>query len=306
MNISVDADGTIWTLKHPELGDILPNAKKVINYWHSRGHTIIINTCRTLSHAENARAYLTQMGIKYDFFNENNPANIARYGSDSRKISADVAIDDMTLNDVVLKKMIGVEGYNNQLWQVSLEQLEMVEKPCIISIVGESGSGKSLAAEYLESMYNINLIESYTDREKRHPEERGHTFLTKDQFTKLEGEQLAFTEFGGNRYCCLTNDLFHINSYVIDEDGLDMLDSQWFTVYDIYSLRIHRPEFDRRSDVGDERVDRDEGRFNKKDNEFDYVINNDSSEKELLYKELDKFMKIFRLDGRSKEYDVYI
>ena len=63
MNIIVDFDGCIAENDYPELGTILPNAKEVINYWHSRSHTIIVNTCTALHFAENAKNYLINCGI---------------------------------------------------------------------------------------------------------------------------------------------------------------------------------------------------------------------------------------------------
>ena len=40
------------------------------------------------------------MGIKYHYFNENFPHLIDRYGGDTRKISADIYIDDKCLFDI--------------------------------------------------------------------------------------------------------------------------------------------------------------------------------------------------------------
>lgn len=306
MVISIDFDGTICENRYPQMGEPLPNAKQVINYWYDRGHTIIINTCRTGHYEEHAKSYLNYHGIRYNYMNENDPKLIEKYMSDTRKISADVYLDDRTLADVTLRAMMGIEEYNKQYWDTASSQLQYVEKPCIICITAESGAGKSVSAEYLENIYGINLIQSYTDREKRFPEETGHTFLTKKEFDNIGGEQLAFTKFGENRYCCLTNDLSLINTYVIDEDGLVMLRANWSERYDIYSIRLHRPEFDRREQVGDERVDRDKGRFTLKDSEFDYVIVNDENKIETLYNKLENFMKLFRLDGRAKEYDLIL
>jgi guanylate kinase len=308
MVISCDFDGTICKQEYPFIGDILPNAKYCINYLYNRGHTIVINTCRALHYAEQAKIWLEAEGIKYDYFNENDSLLIERYGTDTRKISADVYIDDKSLNDVTLKKMIGLENYNNQLWNTSLKQFEFIEKPCIICIIGESGAGKSLAAKYLYNHYNINLVNSYTNRKQRNPEDTDHIFLSTKEYNDLLGEKLAETTFGEKgkeqySYCSLTNDMSHINTYLITEDGLEMLQKEWGEVYDIYSVRIHRGEFDRRESVGDERVDRDKGRFNMKDTEFNYVINNDSNKKEYLYKELGVFMRIFRLESRAEEFN---
>ena len=306
MHISLDCDGTIWEDKYPDVGDLLPMAKETINYWHSRSHTIIINTCRALHYAENAKNYLIANGIKFDFFNENDTKLIQKYGTDTRKISADAYIDDKSRNNLLIKYMIGTEAYNNQFWQSELEEFQFIEKPVIICVVGESGSGKSLCAEYLEGQYNINLIQSYTDRPKRHSEETGHTFLTTKQFNNLNGDVLAYTKFGDYQYCCLVDDLMHINCYVIDEDGLNMLKDKWHRMFDIYSLRLKRPDFDRYESVGEERYSRDKGRFTMKDVEFDYIINNDDNKKEYLFRKIDEFMKIFRLDGRAKEYSTLI
>lgn len=306
MIISIDFDGTIIKDNYPNITELLPNVKYVLQYWFNRSHNIIINTCRNLQHAENAKNYLIQEGIPFDYFNENSPKNIERFGSDTRKISCDIQIDDKNLNDVTLKKMIGVDGYNDMLWQTSLEQMELVEKPCIITIVGESGAGKSKAAEYLRQHYDINLIESYTDRPKRTPDEQGHTFLTQTEFTNLQGEQLAYTKFGDFRYCCLVNDLMHCNSYIIDENGLEMLKANWDDQFDIYSLRIHRPMFDRLHSVGDARVSRDEGRYNMKDSQFDFVIHNNDNKIENLYGKLEEFMSVMRLKERSNQYTPFI
>lgn len=313
MILSIDFDGTIVENKYPDLGDLLPNSKKVINYLHSRGHTIIINTCRTSHYVENAKAYLTQKGIHFDLCNENSPKMIEKYGNNTRKISCDAFIDDLNISDIVLRKRLGTEAYNEEVWKMHLEEFQFIEKPCIICLVGESGAGKSLAAEYLESMYDINLIQSYTDRDKRYPSESGHTFLSQLEFDRImeDGELLCCTEYGEeskrkDRYFCLTEDLSHMNLYVITEDGFEELRDRWKNHYDIYSIRIHRPLYDRVCDVGEDRVKRDEGRFSLLDSEFDYIINNDVNEKEYLYKQLDLFLSTTRLAGRAKPYDLFI
>ena len=72
--------------------------------------------------------FLNYNGIRYSRINSNSPQYIAKYGSDTRKISADIYFDDkgMVVDfsefDAIIKKM---------------------EKPTIIAIVGESGSGKA-------------------------------------------------------------------------------------------------------------------------------------------------------------------
>ena len=306
MHIAIDYDNTIVQSTYPDVGELLPDVKKVINYWYDRGHTIIINTCRAKYHADNAKNFLVNKGVRFSLFNENDKRLIEKYGTDTRKISADVYIEDKDINQLVLKHRMGEENYNYQFWSVCLQQLCFLEKPTIICIVGESGAGKSLAANYLWNDYDINLIDSYTDRPKRKPDETGHIFLKPKEFDRLQGDRLAYTKYGEHRYCSLVSDMFHINTYVIDENGLQMLKSKWSEAFDVISLRIKRPLFDRIENVGEERTDRDKGKFNMKDCEFDYVIDNDDNQKEFLFHKVDEFMRKYNLKERAKEYDLNI
>lgn len=98
--IAVDFDGTICTLGYPEIGRERKGAKERINQLYDEGYAIVINTCRQGKAAEDAKTFLKIRGIKYDEFNENMPFLIDLYGCDTRKISADVYIDDKCLFDI--------------------------------------------------------------------------------------------------------------------------------------------------------------------------------------------------------------
>lgn len=95
--ISIDYDDTIVYADYPEVGVLKPYAREVINQLYNEGHTIIINTCRSGDHQQMAAMYLHDMGIKFHHINENHPDNIAMYDSDSRKIFADIYVDDKQL-----------------------------------------------------------------------------------------------------------------------------------------------------------------------------------------------------------------
>jgi hypothetical protein len=95
--ISIDYDDTIVFAAYPEVGLIKPQAKDVINQLYNEGHTIIINTCRSGEHQDMAEEYLHNCGVLFHHINENHPDNIAQYDSDSRKIFADIYIDDKQL-----------------------------------------------------------------------------------------------------------------------------------------------------------------------------------------------------------------
>jgi hydroxymethylpyrimidine pyrophosphatase-like HAD family hydrolase len=116
--ISIDYDDTIVYADYPNIGVIKPFAALVINQLYSEGHTIIINTCRSGEHETAAAQYLTDKGVKFHHINENHPDNIAQYDSDSRKIFADVYIDDKQLGGLPDNWMTIYEVLHEQLKRV--------------------------------------------------------------------------------------------------------------------------------------------------------------------------------------------
>jgi hypothetical protein len=97
MIIAVDFDGTIVEDKYPEIGKLKPFAKWVINALRHEGYYMILWTSRRDKELLEAKEFLLKEGIIFDAFNESNPENIAKYGCDTRKIFADLYIDDKNL-----------------------------------------------------------------------------------------------------------------------------------------------------------------------------------------------------------------
>lgn len=91
--ISIDFDGTIVESDYPDIIGMKPHAKEIINRLYE-DFVIVINTCRAGDFAKMAEDWLKENGVKYHFFNENDPARIEAYNTDTRKISADLYIDD--------------------------------------------------------------------------------------------------------------------------------------------------------------------------------------------------------------------
>jgi len=152
-------------------------------------------------------------------------------------------------------------------------------KPIIICLVGESGTGKTTIAEIIEKKYSIPMIYSYTDRPPRYSTEHGHTFVTPEEYDKLNIEDMiAYTTFGGNRYCCLKQDVHEYNTYVIDERGLKYLEINFGDIYNIFAVRVLRDESLR--NVEQSRIDRDRGMFGMGVN-YDISINNNCEIEEL-------------------------
>ena len=94
----------------------------------------------------------------------------------------------------------------------------MNHKPLIL-LVGKSGSGKTTIAEYLEKHYGMKMLESYTTREPRYEGEKGHTFITYNEYLQLQNK-VGVTYFDGKYYCCTQEQCDNSDVYVIDPDGI--------------------------------------------------------------------------------------
>lgn len=95
MIIAVDFDGTLsLDAKYPDIG--LPNTKlfNSIKESQKQGHTIILWTCREGKELDEAVKWCDEQGLYFDYINENVPW----LGFDSRKIVADIYIDDCAYN----------------------------------------------------------------------------------------------------------------------------------------------------------------------------------------------------------------
>ena len=260
MVISIDFDGVIVSNRYPSIGVLRNDTKETLDKWNNQGHTIVINTCRAGRYATEALQFLMENSIPFHYFNANPQQLIDKCGTDTRKISADIYFDD--------KNPKGFYG-----WEHAKDEVNNIQKPLVICIIGESGSGKTTWATYIEQQYGIPMIQSYTDRPRRNDNEEGHIFLEVSDFDLLkEEDMIAYTRFGDYRYCCLKQDVKQLNTYVIDEDGFDMLKQRYDDIYDIVSIRVSCDADELRNRVGEERANRDKGRFNMSDFDFDFKL----------------------------------
>jgi trehalose-6-phosphatase len=92
--IAVDFDGTLCTDSYPQIG--IPNLPLIdlLRRMREQGKQVILWTCRCGELLEQAVDWCKRFGLEFDAVNENVPETMARYGTESRKISADVYIDD--------------------------------------------------------------------------------------------------------------------------------------------------------------------------------------------------------------------
>ena len=90
----------------------------------------------------------------------------------------------------------------------------------IVLIVGESGSGKSTICDELTKRYGLKQVKSYTTRPRRSEDEDGHTFISDEEFDRLENV-CAYTYFDNHRYCATREQIDNSDLYIIDPYGID-------------------------------------------------------------------------------------
>ena len=112
----------------------------------------------------------------------------------------------------------------------------------LMCILGCSGSGKTTICNELEKRYGLKQIPSYTTRKPRFEGEKGHTFISEDEFKHLSYEQpfVAYAETTGAKYgvttAMLENEKYSL--YVIDYSGLKYLKEHYKGNREIISVFV--------------------------------------------------------------------
>jgi Bacterial dnaA protein helix-turn-helix len=128
MIIAVDFDGVIarddnW----PQIGNMILGAKEAISKLREDGNFIIVNTCRSNGDLVSAINWMLENGIGFDLVNENHPDHVKMFDYNSRKIFADIYIDDRNLggfpgwNSFMIRRL-----YDKNIIQKSAEHLKAV------------------------------------------------------------------------------------------------------------------------------------------------------------------------------------
>lgn len=94
---AIDFDNTIAYDAHPNIGELISGAKECITKIKELGGEICIWTCRTGEQELMVKEFLDKNNIPYDKINESFDESVEQYGGDSRKVFADIYIDDRTL-----------------------------------------------------------------------------------------------------------------------------------------------------------------------------------------------------------------
>lgn len=124
----------------------------------------------------------------------------------------------------------------------------------IVLIVGESGSGKSTICDELNKRYGLKQVKSYTTRPRRSEDEDGHTFISEEEFNKLENI-CAYTYFDNHRYCATKEQVDNADLYIIDPYGIGYFMEKYngrkipMVVYIHADKRIRRKRMKKRGDT---------------------------------------------------------
>ena len=97
MTIAVDFDGTIVEHRYPAIGPEKPFAIDTLKYLCAQRHKLILWTVREGELLDEAVAYCRRRGLEFYAVNKNYPEEKPTHEGYSRKLQADLFIDDRNL-----------------------------------------------------------------------------------------------------------------------------------------------------------------------------------------------------------------
>ena len=101
--IAIDFDNSLAFTDYPIIK--APNTELVeFIRQHQNDYVFILWTMREGKQLNYAKEWIKQQGIRFDFYNQNTPWNIQKYG-DRRKIYADYYIDDHNISIHELERL---------------------------------------------------------------------------------------------------------------------------------------------------------------------------------------------------------
>ena len=97
MTIAVDFDGTIVEHRYPKIGEEIPFATETLKILAQERHKLILWTVREGELLEEAIAWCRQRGVFFYSVNKDYPEEEKSHNGFSRKLKADLFIDDRNL-----------------------------------------------------------------------------------------------------------------------------------------------------------------------------------------------------------------
>lgn len=143
MTIAVDFDGTIVEHKYPAIGRELPFAFEILKKFTEEGHRVILWTVRRGHLLEEAVDFCRRNGLEFYAVNSDYPDGSWETDKASRKITADIYIDDRNLGGIPDWNMIYQMVANHLTYQDMLDKMECEESPVIYDGTYRRPSGHS-------------------------------------------------------------------------------------------------------------------------------------------------------------------
>ena len=121
MTIAVDFDGTIVEHRYPAIGPEKPFAIDTLKYLCAQRHKLILWTVREGELLDEAVAYCQRRGLEFYAVNKNYPEEKPTHEGYSRKLQADLFIDDRNLGGLPdwgeIYRMLSGEGMDGDTSQ---------------------------------------------------------------------------------------------------------------------------------------------------------------------------------------------
>lgn len=164
--------------------------------------------------------------------------------------------------------------------------IDIGEKKMLYCIVGPGGCGKTTIGRKLNEM-GYTSPESYTTRPKRKETERGHLFITNDEYNTLPNK-IAEVTINGYHYCVTKEQLENCDFFIVEPSGIRDLQKKNVPVI-IIGLFLSEDECkNRMKERGDSleninnRISFDKMAFAHYEEMCDYLIDANQSTKELV------------------------
>jgi hypothetical protein len=97
MTIAVDFDGTIVEHRYPEIGREVPFAIDTLKMLAKEGHRLILWSVREGKLLDEAVAWCRERGLEFYAVNKDFPEETLQHDNFSRKLKADLFIDDRNI-----------------------------------------------------------------------------------------------------------------------------------------------------------------------------------------------------------------
>lgn len=136
MKIAVDFDGTIVEHRYPEIGEEKLFAFETLKQLQKQGHRLLLWTFRAGKELDEAVEYCREKGLEFYAVNKSYPEEVFDESKISRKIDADVFIDDRNIGGFPgwseIWQMLNSDNYDdnafNELSQMPSNNLSVAQK----------------------------------------------------------------------------------------------------------------------------------------------------------------------------------